>query len=309
TLTTDRLDRVTVAALSLVFEGAGLHYLQDILSAGHLRAVHDRRGLSERRYDHDRDNADGVIAVLNTKRGEHRFVSYGDSYLLGPPALPSASELDCRALTSKDAGKSVSDCLIRHQRGLLVAISAGSLLEWATGEAPRIDVMPVQAPRALGSLPTPAPPFHYESLAVHFSVDAVGRGNQIGLDTAYFSELGTRAGWLTSHRIGFRSSLGGGDQTDPTRFAVDYAYGFHWRWAARFIVDGEPFVFLGIKNAAPRRDFYLGLGPRLGITILPEGWVKIPLELSLSYRLPMILVKKFEIEAHWVQASLGLAFM
>ena len=60
-----------------------------------------------------------------------------------------------------------------------------------------------------------------------------------------------------------------------------------------------------------------GLGPNVGMTLLPEGWTKIPLEFTFSYRFPLTLLNSrygltteaIRGEAHWLELSIGLAFM
>lgn len=330
---------VVTALMGLVFEGSGLHYLQDGLSAGHLRTPSSLRALEQRRYEHDFDNQHGVTARVPTAGGELVYVAFGDSYLLAD-ALTGAP--DCAAGAAPAA---VSDCLIRRQRGILVAASAASVLDWALGapmygdvgkfcatgdEAARVvcRALPLGPTRAAGyedvtvapshllaaPLAVPPPPFTYQSFAMTAAMDAAGKGNQLGLDAAFCSTIGSDAGWLTSYRYGLRLSEG-----DPAarRFTTDFSYGFHYRWSARFLVDAEPFAYLAFRGTSPGRVFEMGLGPKVGFTALPEGWVKIPLEIGFAYRLPISMLTSDDglfgdaigIEAHWLQFTLGLAFM
>jgi hypothetical protein len=344
------LHQIAVALMGLVFEGSSLHFIQDGLAAGHMRPVHNRRAISDRRYDHDHDNREGVVALLRTAGGEQPFIAFGDSYLLGPP-LADRFACDWDAFKLNTPGpQTVANCLLQHQRGIVVAAGAASLLDWALGGTLFVDAhpeinpcitddmdqaficrnLPLQAPSVPGQrpnaqeiprarlqhgvLPVPPPAYHYESLSINASMDLAGTGNQVGLDVAFYSELGDWASWLTSYRVGIRAADGDGS---AKQFTTDFSYGFHYRYSARFLFDAEPFVYAGIQGVRPDRAFFLGLGPRVGVTALPEGWTKIPLELSLSYRVPVTLLtsehgffgRSIAVEAHWLQFSLGLAFM
>jgi hypothetical protein len=355
------LDQVTVSVMGLVFEGVGIHFLQDGLAAGHIRAIHAGRRLGDRRYDHDLDSLDGVSVEVRTAAGPHAFISYGDSYMLGPEEQGTSSYCDWSVSGIRAMGpQQTARCLLQHQRGLLVASTEASLLDWAMGgylfgenqksvavvetqgpcsisevgknpsrqficaylplEAPRVPGFESGAPVSTNSarlypgvLPIPPPPYSYEALTMNIALDPAGGGNQLGFDAAFFSRLGARADWMTTHRVGFRMLTG----DTRNRFTADYAYGFHWRFASRLLVDGEPFVFVGADNLRADRDFIAGVGPRFGLTLLPEGWIKIPLELSLSFRMPMTLFsgkqgflgKAFDVEAYWIQFGIGLAFL
>lgn len=333
------LEPVVVGVMALVFEGSGLHYLQDGLSAGHLRTTDSQRALENRRFEHDFDNRHGITARTPTALGEKVYLAYGDSYLLGQALTESP---DCAAPATPEA---VSDCMIRRQRGILVAASTASVLDWALGGPMYGDVdgfckgdseetriicrsLPLGSTRAAGyretagkdlrlittPLAVPPPPFTYQSFTLNGSTDAAGSANQLGLDMAFYSAIGKDAGWLTSYRFGLRMAEG---QREARRFSTDFAYGFHYRWAARFLLDYEPFVYAGFRGVSPDREFEMGIGPKVGFTALPEGWVKIPLEIGFAYRLPIRLLSSeagllgdaVDIEAHWLQITLGLAFM
>lgn len=336
---TAALDAVVVGVMALVFEGSGLHYLQDGLSAGHLRTTDSQRALENRRFEHDFDNRHGITARTPTAGGENVFVAYGDSYLLGQALTESP---DCTAPSTPEA---VSDCLIRKQRGILVAASTASVLDWSLGGPMYGDVkgfcggegaearlicrsLPLGSTRAAGyretaatdlrliatPLAVPPPPFTYQSFTMNASMDAAGSANQLGLDMAFYSAIGRDAGWLTSYRYGLRMAEG---EREARRFSSDFGYGFHYRWAARFLLDFEPFVYAGFRGVSPDREFEMGIGPKVGFTALPEGWVKIPLEIGFAYRLPFrllttedgVLRDAVDLEAHWLQITLGLAFM
>ena len=339
-----QLDSTVTAVMGLVFEGSGLHYLQDGLSAGHMRTI-QLRGLGETRYDHDFDNREGVVALLQTAKGEHIFIAHGDSYLLGPTVSTSA---ECSQPATVDNLGRVTTCLIRHQRGLLVSLAEASLVDWALSgymygkengplpcATPDKDELflchnlPLAAIRIPGQelsghkkeprlqpsvMPLPPPPFAYESLAINVGTEVGGASNLFGLDMSFYDTLGKSSGWLTNYRIGFRTTQG---EAERNQFVGDFSYGFHWRWAARVLLDLEPIAYGGVRGAGGNRSGFAGLGTRTGITVLPEGWVKIPLEISLSHRMPVTILTSDKgffgsdsgVDGHWFQFSLGLAFM
>ncbi|MFN7131249.1 MAG: hypothetical protein ACK4N5_04150, partial [Myxococcales bacterium] len=99
------------AVMALVFEGVGLHFLQDSLAGGHLRVERAAYGLEDSRYMHDTDGRHGVSAELATRAGTRRFVAFGDSYLLGH-AGTEADRCDWQALPAA-APDLVSACLLR----------------------------------------------------------------------------------------------------------------------------------------------------------------------------------------------------
>ncbi|MFU8807324.1 MAG: hypothetical protein ACNA8W_26180, partial [Bradymonadaceae bacterium] len=343
------LDSVVSALTSLIFEAGGLHFLQDGFAGGHVRTIRTRGGLGEARYDHDSDNRDGVSSILQTRRGQHTFVAFGDSYLLGG-GHEAEGPCDWTELNAgAPSGKKISRCLLQHQRRLIAMATAASLLDWALGgtmydmERPSPDVplcpehpreerliceamplAPVQVGGEAamtstgtyrlhaGSLPVPPPPFAYQSLVVALGFDVAGSASQLGLQVTLLSELGAFANWLTSYRAGFFVTPG---DDELSQFVGEFSYNFHWRWSARFLLDAGPMVFGGLRGFGDKLSFYSGLGPVVGFTALPEGWVKIPLEINISYRLPMtffssstgFIGNSFGIEAHWLQFGVGLA--
>ncbi|MFN7135650.1 MAG: hypothetical protein ACK4N5_26495, partial [Myxococcales bacterium] len=172
------------------------------------------------------------------------------------------------------------------------------------------------APRTLapGTLPVPPPPFSYQSLLFSTSHDASGGPPQLGLRTVFLSQLGSRANWMTSYHVGLLTTLGRGERA---QLVTEFSYMFHWRWAARFLLNAGPFAFGGLRGLGEGVSPFAGVGPNVGASVLPEGWIRLPLEVSLSYRLPLTLLdarhgfssKGIRIEAHWIELGLGLAFM
>ncbi len=340
------LDTVVASLVALIFEGNGLHFLQDGFAGGHVRTIRTRGGLGEARHDHDHDNAEGVTAVLRTRSGDFPFVAYGDSFLLGPPTAVPQSCAWHELLAADASPAEVSTCLIRHQRGLVVASSAASLIDWALdgllfepvdaarcaqgpAQSAACNLLPLTAIAAAGelpprannltgvhpsTLPVPPPPFAYESLVTLIAFDVAGSNTQYGLQLTILSELDTFANWLTSYRAAIFVSPGDGDRS---RFVGEFSYNFHWRLAARVLLEAGGFGFVGFRGLGEGLSFLAGAGPSAGLVVLPEGWTKIPLEVSLSYRFPLRLFTSRDgffgpslgIEAHWLQFGLGLAFM
>jgi hypothetical protein len=346
------LDRVAVATTALIMEGTALHYLQDGLAGGHLRTIRSKEELGEVRYDHHADNRDGVVALFQARTGEYPFVAFGDTYMLGPVQLDAPLDCNWEALANdRTAPAVISTCLIQHQRGLLVATSTASLIDWALGgtlydasatarplepatcvlEDPlaafvcrtlpaRPTLVPGQSDSSghlvtrmhHGSIPVPPPTFGYESLSIDLGLEATGDASQFGLHLNLLEELDDRANWLTSHRLGVRSTIGDGELN---QFLLDYAYGFHWRWAARFLIDARAEVFSGVRGLDSDVNFFTGLAPGVSITGLPEGWTKLPLEFSVGYRLPFVFYGSdtgfFDdvVGGHWITVGLGLAYM
>lgn len=377
------LDATTSSVMGLVFEGSGLHFLQDGLAAGHMRTIRTRGGLKEARYDHDQDNRHGVVALMRTRAGVFPLVAFGDSFMLGPvdQSAPSACEgfeAVATGLEDETRRHQVSVCLIQHQRGILTASSMASLLDWALGgtlygleegvddhvemssgsgaaggkeSASEHKIPNHNAFRSIcerlsglerficahlpsrptfvageelpvgvygdvmhqGSLPVPPPPFSYEALTTRVGFDIGGRAPQVNVSFTLLSELDDLANWLTSYRLGLTTSLG--DGVSQQGF-IDFTYSFHWRWAARFLIDGGVSTYAGFRDFDEDPQFFTGLSPVVGLTALPEGWIKIPLEFSLSYRLPInVFVARqgfFQrpvLDGHWLYVGFGLAFM
>jgi hypothetical protein len=338
------------ALVGLVYEGGGLHFLQDGLSAGHMRTIRTRGGLQESRYDHDRDNREGVAALVRTRSGDYPIVAFGDSFLGG---LPYQQDRGCDWITLAGASshERVSDCLIQQQRGWVAAVTMASLIDWALGgiflaplgredaDRPTCDVlgglerwvcevMPLEAPVAFGylapeldrrapmlhaELPVPPPPFSYEAFSVRLGMNLNGSAPQFHVSSTFLAELDQRANWLTSYRVGIAATLGEGDRN---QYLMDFSYNFHWRWAARFLVDMGVFTWGGLRGFDREVSLFAGVGPQVGLTLLPEGWTKTPLEISLLYRVPVVFAStnngffnEYVIDGHWLYVGFGLAFM
>ncbi len=328
---------------SLVFEGGGLHFLQDSLAGGHLRLDRSAYGLEDSRYEHDTDGQHGVAASVATRDGKSAFVAFGDSYLLGDAGV-RVERCDWPVLGAASP-QEVTACLLQHQRGLVAASSTAALLDWAHGGLmfeggrdgcadadPSVDFacrrLPTRAPLAAGydlgapvpstipegTLPVPPPPFSYQSMLFSTAVDASGGPSQLGVRMVFLSSLGERANWMTSYHVGLLTTLG---RAEHAQVLSEFSYMFHWRWAARFLVNAGPFVYGGLRGFGQSVTPFTGVGPNVGISVLPEGWIRLPLEVSVSYRLPITLLdgrhgfsaQGIGIEAHWIELGLGLAFM
>lgn len=339
------LDQTVLAITSLVFEAAGLHFLQDSLAGGHLRTDRTARGLRETRFAHDTDGALGVVGAVTTPQGTSRLMVFGDSYMFGR-ALAPAQACDWSQVNGSSPAE-VSACLLQRQRTILTGSGAASIIDWALGgrfydppmgEHPCDRPNPAEsfacrfvytAPPAPGgmervghhpttitqaSLPVPKEAFDYESLRVALSVDAAGDLTQVGARMGFFTRLGRFSHWMTSRDIGFHATLG--DDTFD-QFVLEFSYRFHYRVAARFVLDFGPMIYAGLRNFGDETSAFAGVGPYVGLGILPEGWTKMPLDFGISFRLPLTIVDtnaggprdSFRVEAYWIEFALGLAFM
>jgi hypothetical protein len=251
------LAQIVPAVLSLVFEGAGIHFLQDGFSGGHVRTRREGRSLQLSRYEHDFDSEHGVLGTVMTARGPETLMLYGDGYLLGRLVEP----VEPHSVTAR---------LIERQRAKVFLASTATLLDWASDATRQCDEsasadrrficseLPTTAPRMseLGTLPLPPPPFTYQSLLVSTSIDGAGNAPQFGVRAVFLSQLGSRAQWMTSYNFGVLTRLGQG----PTSQVLgEFAYMFHWRWAARFLLNAGPFAYFGFRN------FQQGVVPFAGI--------------------------------------------
>ncbi len=329
------IDGVLVDLLSLVFEGTGLHYLQDGLASGHMRTIRSREALVEVRHDHDADNRDGVAAVMRTMTGTTSFVAWGDGYLLGKPPTPTCDP----GATEPPA---VTTCLLRNQRGIISAGSQASLADWVLGgvaydEAVKCDGplgrrvcvgLPTSAPRIAGRpqpdvstvrlqpgvLPVPPPPFSFESLSLALQYAPWEQTPSLALRLATFAELDIPAHWMTSWQFRMESALG--PEPADQSLVTDVGFGFHYRFYARVMLDLVPVAFAGLRDFGNGVDVFAGLAPRAGFTFLPEGWVKIPIEFTLYADYPLVFASTKggffdEVADRLPRAGLGfgLAFM
>jgi hypothetical protein len=105
--------------------------------------------------------------------------------------------------------------------------------------------------------------------------------------------------------------------TQGDELSLEFSYMFHWRWAARFLVNAGAYTFIGAQGLGRENSFLMGTGSNVGVTFLPEGWTKIPLELTFAYRVPVTLYNSrfgwsgrgVRVESHWIEMAVGLAFM
>ncbi|MFL5322440.1 MAG: hypothetical protein ACJ790_22465 [Myxococcaceae bacterium] len=303
----EKAKRLLPILTSLVFESAGLHYLQDSLSGGHVRLDRSAYGLADSRYQHDQDSRNGLPTPVSIGGTTRNLVLFGDGYLLGGE--------------SGDCASNVTPCLLREQRSVVLGTTTASLLQWLGADpsyvqSHQLSASPSSTPAsvALGAPPNPPPPFSYQSLLLSTSIDAAGGPPQIGVRAVFLSALGSRANWMTSYHFGLLTRVGQGHTSQVT---TEFSYMFHWRWAARWLINMGPYAFAGVGGLGQSSNALAGVGPSVGTSLLPEGWIHLPLELTFSYRLPIRLYdgrygldkKSVGIEAHWIEIAMGLAFM
>lgn len=295
--------------VSFVFEGASLHYLQDSLSGGHVRVDRAAYGLYDSRGLHDADSRNGVPVRIRTMSASTELVLFGDGYLLDAKEEPFECDdkADAEALTL---------CLLRTQRSWVLGASTASLAELLALDSKFVAAhLPIAPPgiddgeRPIGVPPTPPGPLSYQSILLSTSVDAAGGPPQLGVRTVFLTPLGQRANWMTSYHAGILTRLGQGRTSAVTG---ELAYMFHWRWAARWLINMGPYAFFGATGFGDRVRPILGIGPSVGTSVLPEGWIHLPLEVGVHYRMPVRLfdgTRNIGIEAHWVELTIGLAIM
>jgi hypothetical protein len=345
-----RLDQVMTALIGLVLQGAGLHFLQDGLAGGHMRTIRSREALQEVRWDHDDDNAHGVVAITSLANSRIPWVAFGDGRLLGPP-LTEERSCDFAVLASDDSPDPalVSTCLIQNQRGMLVGMTEASLVDWALGgtlfgergrlaaergcdELPELERLPCQAlPVGAsvvsgnqaatvfdgmhhGSLPVPPPPFSFESISMRLGYEFAAPVTQFGLRMSFLADIDIPAHWLRSYNVGVSTTFGDGIDN---QWLLDFSYAFHFRWWARAMFDLSPTVYTGLRGFdGDETAFFAGIAPTVGFTVLPEGWVKAPLEIGIHYRLPLTVFGTDQgffgddfVDGHWILLGVGLAFM
>ena len=99
---------------------------------------------------------------------------------------------------------------------------------------------------------------------------------------------------------------------------ANLSYLFHWRMNARFLLNIGPMMHMGWRGYGNDVNYFMGSGAYAGWTALPEGWTKIPLTISMNYRLPVTFfdtehqgfsVNSINIEGHWIELRFGLAFL
>lgn len=332
--------QVLSALIALIYEGAGLHYLQDGFSGGHVRVSRLGQGLGNSRHMHNEDCKHGVATTVGTHKGIHGFVAFGDGYLLTPAGnLPP----DCfsRAQLSKEQ---YSACLVAHQRRLMIDVGIASLTDWVQGgvlytDTPRCSdtkwhelicaQLPTRAPLGVGlssidqppkrlyfgTIPDPPRPYSYESLSMLWAIEGTGKATQMGLNIRFTQEMGQKAHWMRSWDISLLSTTRG---TTTTEALGHISHLFHWRMNARFLINLGPMIHLGWRGYGDNVNYFMGSGGYAGWTALPEGWTKIPLTISMNYRLPVTLfdtehqgfsMEAIQIEGHWIELRFGLAFL
>jgi hypothetical protein len=335
------VQRVTVNVLSLLFEGLGLHFLQDGLSGGHVRVDRAAHSLSIARYRHDEDSRNGVTTTVGTRTGSQTIVAFGDGYLLGDSKEAEGSDCAWKEIADNEERTA---CLLRNQRRLLVRTTAASLVDWSLGGSmyePEIqcdtdaaqrfvcDNLPTRPPIATGlntrgsepqviqygTLPEPPPPYSYQSFSVNWAIDGSGKATQMGLNLRFLREMGSMAHWMQSWDFSLLSTSVADDSNDAV---FQGAKLFHWRTSARFLVNMGPLLYGGFRGFGEDVTYFMGMGGYGGISALPEGWTKLPLEISLNHRFPLTMFdtrhggfspRSFQIEGYWIELSLGLAFL
>jgi hypothetical protein len=248
----------------------------------------------------------------------------------------------------------ITKCLIAYQRSLLLAVTQASLMDWGQSsiEASHFsktdyqnwidEFLPIQRttvigeeeasvsmgrevnhgqvnhgqanPQAIGgNIPIPPPPFKYESLSNRWGFDLRGKSPQLNLQLSFFEELGRFAHWGTSFQWGIFTNIG---DHERRQYSSEFGYHFHFRFSARFLINLGMAGYLGFKGLDSDVAYFMGMSPTTSITLLPEGWIKMPLEINIAYRLPLTFFDSeigFPgsrlIEGHYLYLGLGLAVM
>jgi hypothetical protein len=293
------------------------------------------------RYLHNEDSKNGVITTIGNRNGTRQFVAFGDGYLLTPPTEKQPENCDWAQIDNKDDRLA---CLIQYQRQLMVQTTSASLADWMLGGSlyqPKVDCqnsetqqlvcnqLPTRASVATGlnviakeptyirrgTLPEPPPPYSYESLSLSWSIDGAGDATQTGLNVRFLNEMDQMAHWLHSWDI---SLLSTSRKEEAGEAILQISHLFHWRMSTRFLINMGPLFQSGLRGFGDDVTYFMGLGGYTGITALPEGWTKIPLDISLNYRYPLTLFDTqivgrsrdaIRSEGHWIEISLGLAFL
>lgn len=325
--------RLTSDFMALNFEGAGLHYLQDNISSGHLRGNRGDYNLEDARYFHDEDSKNGVYANFYTSSESSKLYLYGDDYLLGKGAVDSDGNCDPQKLNDPASN---TNCILAKQRGLLVGSSISSLIDWSLGglmydadcdgskhsfickhlptkstESSSFD--PPSAPKRIvaASLPQPPPSFSYQSINVSSAFDKSQSFLHNGIRISLLESLGSEAGWLTSYNLSLVTAHG----DNYGKEAIEFSYMFHFRWATRFLLNAAPYLEFGKQTKNSDSEMLYGVGTNFGVTLLPEGWIRLPLELSLTVKTPLNLYDPQKLKtsraenSQIFEISLGLAFL
>lgn len=329
----DLLDRSSTALISLLFEGGGNHYLQDNFAGGHLRGNRGDLSLEDARYFHDTDNKNGVFAEFKSSTKSFSFLAYGDDYLLGPGSLEVFQDCKVKSKNSKDQA---ANCILKQQKAMIVAATTSSLLDWAYGGVmyekkcdpkknsficENLPTKPVVSSQVedtskvkilkRASLPQPPPRFSYQSLSLSHAFNEDNEILNDGLNLSFLSSLGNEAGWLTSYNFGLNYSHG----NSYGKNSIEMSYMFHWRWAARFLINASPYIEIGKQvKSGVSKDVY-GIGTKLGVSLLPEGWIRIPLEINFTVKTPLNLYDPNKLKtskdenSQTYELSIGLAFL
>jgi len=327
------LDQTLTSLIALIFEGSGLHYLQDNMAGGHIRTRIEAYDLGDSREFHELDGQYGVVADLHTARGKKPFVAYGDTYLFG-----RNNDRYCDKYINTNPTE-MTACLLQYNRGLLAASSTASLLDWASGGTQFkenscdkkhsenkdfiCEFLPTnsttasgsgfQSPKMIskGTLPPEIPDFNFQSITMSLGYPNKADKQQVGVDLKFLSGLGNNSIWLTSWNFSFHQTSGDHLQ----RYSADFSYMFHYRMAARFLFFGSPYAGISRQKYLNQSTYSLALGPHLGITALPEGWIRLPLEITLGFKAPIVIydtsdvLSKGKFDEQWLVLSIGLAFM
>jgi len=162
-----------------------------------------------------------------------------------------------------------------------------------------------------GTLPLPPPDYSYQSLSVRVGLEIPDKVTQIGVKLSFLEQLDHPGHWMTSYRFGLHTTLG---EAKNNQWVLDGSYQFHYRLSARGMIEAGPFLFGGLRDI-DSPSFFAGVGPSIGMAFLPEGWINMPLELTVTYRLPLIMFSSTNgffnddlIDGHWLQFGLGLAY-
>jgi hypothetical protein len=289
--------------------------------------------LEDARYFHDTDSKNGVIAYLQTSWGDSSFFSYGDDYLLSHSDFTNLSSCELSPKTPSTS----SACLLVKQRELIVGASAASLLDWAYGgsvydkdcDSKRNPSVCKYLPTAaVGSepsfisnqmrkrirradLPQSPPAFSYQSLTFQKAFNKNNDILHLGVNLSLLSSLGSEASWLTSYNLSWNYA----HAQNLGKNSFEFSYMFHWRWATRFLIGAAPYLELGEQYKNGVRKLYSGVGTKVGFSILPEGWIRLPLEFGVYVKTPLNLYDPEKIKtksqenSQIIEVSVGLAFL